>query len=157
MPRRRDPLPWRQEPAPPLGSVLDFMRLLWAIDHGLQLTSKRMAVALGITGLQRLVIRLVGQFPGISAGQVAAILHLDPSTVTPVLKDLTRSGLLDRRADPLDGRRLLLGLTAKGRVLDVPAPGTIETAVEKALNELPPAKVEAAKEVLSSLARALQG
>ncbi len=35
---------------PPLGKVLDFLRLLWAVDHGLNRTSKRMEVELGVTG-----------------------------------------------------------------------------------------------------------
>ena len=42
---------------PPLGAVLDFMRLLWAVDHALQSTSKRMESTFGLTGPQRLVVR----------------------------------------------------------------------------------------------------
>src|SRR5439155_8811053 len=66
---------------PPLGAVLDFMRLLWAVDHSLQSASKRMEAAYGITGPQRLVVRIVGRFPGIAAGRVAEILHVHPSTL----------------------------------------------------------------------------
>ncbi|HUJ27995.1 MAG TPA: MarR family transcriptional regulator, partial [Myxococcales bacterium] len=32
----------------PLGAVLDFMRLLWAVDHSLQSASKRMEAVYGI-------------------------------------------------------------------------------------------------------------
>ena len=42
-----------------LGRVLEFMRVLWAVDHALQSTSKWMEVRLGVTGPQRLVIRIV--------------------------------------------------------------------------------------------------
>ena len=52
----------------PLDPVLDFLRLLWSIEHGLQRMSKRMEGELGITGPQRLVLRIVGRFPGLSAG-----------------------------------------------------------------------------------------
>src|SRR5690606_29786655 len=83
-------------PAPPLGEVLDFMRLLWSIDHGLQTTSKRMEALLGITGLQRMVLRLVGRFPGISAGNLARILHVHPSTLTGVLKRLEEKQFVTR-------------------------------------------------------------
>ena len=41
---------------PPLGAVLDFMRLLWAVDHALQSASKRMEATFGMTGPQRLVV-----------------------------------------------------------------------------------------------------
>src|SRR5262249_10104350 len=40
-----------------LDPVLDFMRLLWSIEHDLQRMSKRMKGELGITGPQRLVLR----------------------------------------------------------------------------------------------------
>src|SRR5689334_23622938 len=48
-----------------LDPVLDFMRLLWSIEHGLQRMSKRMENEIGITGPQRLVLRVVGQYPGL--------------------------------------------------------------------------------------------
>src|SRR5438132_8459125 len=34
----------------------------------------------------RLVMRIVGRFPGIAAGRVAQILHVHPSTLTGILK-----------------------------------------------------------------------
>ena len=77
---------------PPLGAVLDFMRLLWAVDHALQSASKRMESAFGMTSPQRLVVRIVGRFPGIAAGRVAEILHVHPSTLTGVLKRLEARG-----------------------------------------------------------------
>jgi DNA-binding MarR family transcriptional regulator len=73
---------------PPLGAVLDFMRLLWAVDHALQSASKRMEANFGMTGPQRLVVRIVGRFPGTPAGRVSQILHVHPSTLTGILKRL---------------------------------------------------------------------
>ncbi len=122
---------------PPLGEVLEFLRLIWALDHALQRASKRMERSLGVTGPQRLAMRIVGRFPGILAGQLAAILHLHPSTLTGILKRLERQGLLTRRRDPRDARRALLGLTAKGRRLEeAVVAGTVEAAVRSALAEL---------------------
>src|SRR5213075_940670 len=103
---------------PPLGAVLDFMRLLWAVDHSLQSASKRMEATYGITGPQRLVVRIVGRFPGIAAGRVAEILHVHPSTLTGILKRLEQRGILQRRTDPRDARRALFSLTPKGKKLD---------------------------------------
>ena len=144
------------EALPPLGEPLEFMRLLWAIDHGLQMRSKRMAATLGVTGPQRLVIRIVGRFPGVSAGQLAGILHLHPSTLTGVLKRLERAGLLARRRDPRDARRAVLGLSAAGRRLDVMTAGTIESVMHEVLAKLPRHKVRFTREVLAALARRLE-
>src|ERR1700733_7143915 len=73
-----------------LDPVLDFMRLLWGIEHRLQSASKRMEASLGITGPQRLVLRVVSRFPGLSAGELARVVRLHPSTVTGILQRLVR-------------------------------------------------------------------
>lgn len=140
---------------PPLGEVLEFMRLLWAVDHGLQSTSKRMEATLGLTGPQRLVLRLVGRFPGITAGRLAQIMHVHPSTLTGVLKRMEKRGLLERKSDPLDGRKALFALTETGRALDVPAEGTVENAVQRAISRMPRARLVNAQEVLMALAEEL--
>ncbi|CAN94013.1 MULTISPECIES: MarR family winged helix-turn-helix transcriptional regulator [Sorangium] len=139
-----------------LGEVLDFMKLLWAVDHGLQSTSKRMEAKMGVTGPQRLVIRIVGRYPGISAGQLAEIMQLHPSTLTGVLKRLQERGIIERRVDPKDARRALLGLTARGRELDSLRTGTVEAAVRQALKSVPRRKLDAAQDVLAAVAEALQ-
>jgi DNA-binding MarR family transcriptional regulator len=139
---------------PPLGAVLDFMRLLWALDHALQSASKRMESTFGVTGPQRLVVRIVGRFPGIAAGRMAEILHVHPSTLTGVLKRLEARGLLQRRPDPRDARRALFMLTAKGRKHDTARTGTVEQAVRRVLAK-DPGKVTAAQEVLASLSEEL--
>ena len=138
----------------PLGAVLDFMRMLWALDHALQSASKRMEVSFGLTGPQRLVVRIVGRFPGIAAGRVAGILHVHPSTLTGILKRLEARGMLQRRPDPRDARRALFVLTAKGRKLDTIRTGTVEQAVRRVLAK-DAAKVAAAQEVLAALAEEL--
>lgn len=138
-----------------LGNVLEFMRVIWQLDHALHRTSKRMATHLGVTGPQRLVIRIVGRFPDIPAGRLAELLHLHPSTLTGILKRLERQGLLRRRADPQDARRSLLTLTDKGRSLNVDAGGTVEACVARALRKTPPQKLAAARTVLADIASRL--
>ncbi len=136
-----------------MGEVLEFMRLLWALDHGLQSTSKRMVTRFGITGPQRLVIRIVGHYPGISAGEVSDILHLHPSTLTGVLRRLEREGALKRTLDPEDHRRWHLYLTPKGRTFDRLQSGTVESGVKRALGRISKAKLKVAQEILSVLSR----
>jgi MarR family transcriptional regulator, organic hydroperoxide resistance regulator len=153
-PLRVSEVPPESEPHD-LGQVLEFMQALWAVDHELQSSSKRMEASAGITGPQRLVVRIVGRFPGIAAGRVSEILHLHPSTLTGVLKRLEAHGLLERRSDPADARRALLVLTAKGRAVDAVRGGTVEAGVRRALGKLPARSVAAAREVLEVLAAEL--
>src|SRR3954463_7246364 len=119
-----------------LPDVLQFMRLLWAIVHALQMRSKEMSKAFGVTGPQRLVLRVVGLFPGVSPGALAEILHLHPSTVTGVLQRLVSQGLLRRSTDPGDRRRTVLVLTAKGARVNTNRTGTVEEAVERTLKRV---------------------
>jgi DNA-binding MarR family transcriptional regulator len=117
----------------PLGETLQFMQRLWDLVHALEVRSRRMAKTLGVTGPQRLVIRVVGQAPGSMASRVAQILGLHPSTLSGILKRLERDGMLDRKVDPEDRRRVRFWLTAKGRRVDRERRGTVEAAVRRAL------------------------
>lgn len=141
--------------APQLGGVLDFMRLLWAVDHGLQATSKRMLATMGVTGPQRLAVRIIGRFPGISAGRLAKVLKVHPSTLTGILARLEARRLVTRWPDPKDARRALFGLTAGGRALNEIRAGTVEAALSRALAGVSDAQVRTAEEVLMVVIRAL--
>lgn len=138
-----------------LGPVLDFMRLVWAVDHGLAARSKLMETTMGVTGPQRFVLRVVGRFPKIAAGELAEILHLHPSTLTGILRRLESAGLVVRKHDPIDRRRALFILSPKGKRVDVPSAGTVEDAVKRALSGLRPQEVAAARTALTSLAAEL--
>lgn len=138
-----------------LGPTLEFLRLLWAVDHALQSASKRMARRLSVTGPQRLVIRLAGKRPGISAGDLADILLLHPSTLTGILKRLSDRGLIEMKADPGDRRRVRIQLTDSGRKLNSRAKGTVEAAVGRTLARVPARDVQAVDRVLSRLSRTL--
>jgi DNA-binding MarR family transcriptional regulator len=139
-----------------LPDVLQFMQLLWALVHGLEKTSKRMSSAIGVTGLQRLVLRVVGIFPGASAGDLAAILHVHPSTLTGVLQRLVAQRLLRRLDDPRDRRRAILRLTARGARVNRIARGTIESAVAAALEDVSSRDRAATRRVLERLTQCLE-
>ena len=144
------------EDAPPLGRTLDFMRTLWTIQNGLQAASKRMEATLGITGPQRVALRVIGRCPGISAKRLAHILQLHASTVTGVLGRLEQRKLIIRRADPRDGRGIRLFTTAAGRELTRSAAGTVEASVQRALRQIAPADLAVARGVLETLATAVR-
>jgi len=144
-------------PTESLDPVLDFMRLLWTIEHGLQSTSKHMENRLGITGPQRLVLRVVTQFPGLSAVDLSNIVRLHPSTLTGVIQRLVDKQLLVRDRDPHDGRRMRLRATRRASQFTRVSPGTVEAAVQQALSSVPSVHVRHARVVLAAVAEALEG
>jgi hypothetical protein len=66
----------------PAGDAIDLLRRIWAVDHAPQRWSKSMAATPGITGPQRLVIRIIGRFPSIHPRQLADMLYLHPRSLT---------------------------------------------------------------------------
>jgi DNA-binding MarR family transcriptional regulator len=140
----------------PLPDVLQFMQLLWAVVHGLERTSKRMTGDVGVTGPQRLVLRVVGLFPGMSAGDLAAILRVHKSTLTGVLQRLVAQRLLHRVDDPRDRRRAILRLTRRGLRANAVRSGTVEAAIEEALKGISDVDRRATRRVLERLARHLE-
>jgi DNA-binding MarR family transcriptional regulator len=138
-----------------MGPALDFLRLLWSVDHALQTSSKRVERSQGATGPQQLVLRIMSLKPGVTAGQIAHILHLHPSTLTGILQRLDQRGMIARKDDPTDARKSLLNLSAKGRKLVTGKGNATEAAIRKVLAKMP-GKVDAARELLASLTAELE-
>ena len=72
---------------------------------------------LGLTYTQYIVMMVMWEKETVSSRELAASLHLDYGTLTPVLKRLENSGYLNRNRDPRDERLLLLTITEEGRAL----------------------------------------
>ncbi len=148
------------KPAPrsaDLPDVLAFMQGLWAVVHRMERLSKQMGAQAGVTGPQRLVLRLIGLFPGLSAGDLATLLHLHPSTLTGILQRLDEQGLISREADPEDRRRTVLELTRRGMTASRTRGGTVEGAVATAFGRSTPAQLTATRKFLEQFAAALDG
>jgi trehalose 6-phosphate phosphatase len=139
-----------------LGPTLEFMRLLWGLDHALQRRSKWLSSRRGVTGPQRLALRIVGHMPHVSAGLLATTLKLHPSTLTGVLQRLERRGFLTRRVDGSDRRRVHLDLTDRGRAATRPLRGSVEDAVAQVLRREDPRELRATADLLRSLVRELE-
>lgn len=143
-------------PSGALDPTLTFMRALWRLEHALEKASKQMEDTHGVTGPQRLALRIIGVVPDIGPAALAAALHLHPSTITGILQRLETRGLLTRLRHASDGRRMHLRVTRAGARLNAPAaPGTVEQAVRLALARVPVREREATLAVLDRLATAL--
>jgi MarR family transcriptional regulator, organic hydroperoxide resistance regulator len=114
-----------------------------------------MGAELGITGPQRLVLRIVGRFPGLSAGDLAHIVRLHPSTITGILQRLVDRGLIERERHPDDSRRAKLKLGSRASSYTRGSRSTVERAVTETLEHVGPANVRAARRVLGELAKRL--
>ena len=136
-------------------SVLEFIRLMWSVDHELQRVSKRMVGRMGLTAPQRLAVRFIGRNAGLTLGGLAELLHMHPGTVTGIVRRLEEEGLVEQTRDAEDTRRRHLTLTAKGRRIDRTQKGTVEAAVRRTASALTPREFAVASRAMDLLARNL--
>jgi len=134
---------------------MDFLQVLWRTSHALERRSRHMEKAIGLTSPQRVVLRFLGRFPGVTAGQLARALHVDPGTLSASIRRLEARGLVERRRDPIDTRRVTLGLTRRGRALDVPHADSVEAVADALLAATPARDVAATTRVLDRFAELL--
>ncbi len=83
---------------------------------------------LGLTYPQYLVMLVLWEQQPQTVGALGARLYLDSGTLTPLLKRMEAAGYITRTRDPEDERRVVIGLTDKGKALReqaVHVPGTI--------------------------------
>ncbi len=139
-----------------LGPTLDFMRAVWGLNHALEVTSKLMEAELGVTAQQRMMVRIVGKFPGITAGRVADLLKVHRATVSVAINRLEQRKILKRGRDGSDQRRVTLTLTKKGEALDIAAKGTVESAVEYLIENASSRDLAATRRAILELISALE-
>ena len=109
------------------------------IVHALR-SSHRAAGNLELTGAQLFVLNVVGDADRpLSISEVAEKTETDQSTVSVVASRMVERGLLSRKQNATDTRRVELSLTARGRALKKRAPATIgQQRLAASLESLPP-------------------
>ncbi|MBA4778098.1 MAG: MarR family transcriptional regulator [Blastomonas sp.] len=82
---------------------------------------------LGLTYPQYLVMLVLWEEEPQTVGALGARLYLDSGTLTPLLKRMEQAGHVSRTRDAEDERRVLIGLTERGRALRADALHVPET------------------------------
>ena len=98
------------------GSDSEFRGLihdLIAYGHKLDACRDAFAAIAGVSGVQYEILMLVSRADGLSIGEVASRLHRSGAFITIEANKLAADGILEKVADPRDGRRVLLKNTAK--------------------------------------------
>jgi MarR family transcriptional regulator, organic hydroperoxide resistance regulator len=136
--------------------VLQFMRLIWAVDHELERCSKRMEMTHGLTVGQRMTLLMIHRNPDASATALALLMHVHPGTMSGMLKRLETAGFITRRGHLADARRYVLSLTPKGVAANRRRDGTFESAASDLLQAHSVNDIAAAERVLGSLSARLR-
>lgn len=120
---------------PPLGSnAMQMIGLLWKANHEMETLSKWMMRVLGVTGPQRMVLRIIDEHPDISAKDISKIAQIHPSTLTGILDRLCRADMIKRSRDQDDGRKARFIITTAGQRITQQRQGTVESAMRNSMN-----------------------
>lgn len=129
--------------------LISLRKLMRAID----LHSRYLSKHFGLTGPQLLVLRELSEWNEMSPGELARSISLSQATVTGITDRLEKRGLLTKRKNEIDRRRMVIQVTAAGQQLLEKAPPPIQESFLKRFDTLE--NWEQAM-ILSSLQRLVQ-
>jgi DNA-binding MarR family transcriptional regulator len=92
-----------------------FVFLLSVAQRRLQRWMAARTQASGVTAAQSGLLFILGQRDGVLIGEAGAALDLGPPGISGLVDRMTAANLIERRADPDDGRAWRLWLTPAGR------------------------------------------
>ena len=72
---------------------------------------------LDITYTQYITLMVMWEHKNISVKELGQILYLDSGTLTPVVKNLEKKGLVTKHRDPADERSVIVSITDSGMAL----------------------------------------
>jgi DNA-binding MarR family transcriptional regulator len=107
-------------------------RIMRAIDlHSRQLIGKY-----GISGPQLLILQELASLGEVPTGTLATAVSLSQATVTGIMDRLEKRGLVTRRRDHADKRRVLVTVTADGKRLLLAAPPPLQQSFVREFSRL---------------------
>jgi len=114
------------------------LRTIRRITRAIDLHSKRMVKATGMTVPQLLILQCIAETRKASIGAVAARVNLSQATVTSVVDRLQSQGLVTRERSGEDKRVVLVRLTADGERKLETAPEPMQAGFIRAFQALEP-------------------
>ena len=115
----------------------------------------RQQADLGLTPSQITALATVGREGPLTLGALADTEHVTPPSMTKIVERLEGLGLIERRADPVDRRRVLAAVTPAGETALATARARKDALLSTRIAELDPderARLAAALDVLDRLA-----
>ena len=104
---------------------------IYSATHAFNRFYKPRLDRLGLTYPQYLVMMVLWEKSPCTVGEVGEQLHLETGTLTPLLKRMEAAGLVARKRDASDERRVLVTLTEPGEALRAPAKSVPRALADK--------------------------
>jgi DNA-binding MarR family transcriptional regulator len=118
------------------GLATELAKLFARIGRGLRYRTRAARETLDITHSEGELLRLLDRRPGIRVNDAALELGVASNSVSTLVKQLNRVGLIERTSDPLDGRAACLRLTPLAEEWVTRLGNAREQAIDRALASL---------------------
>jgi DNA-binding MarR family transcriptional regulator len=151
-------LPLTEAPPRPASLTSSLADVLARIGRGLRYRTRAVREALDVTQSEGELLRLLDRKPGIRVHDAALELGVASNSVSTLVKQLSRAGLIERTVDPLDGRVAQLRLTPLAEEWTTQVGNAREAALARALETLEEtdrAALEAAVPAMRRLSKAI--
>ncbi len=114
----------------------DVIKALRRITRAIDLHSRELLQAYGLTSPQLAALRELGRREAVSMSELARAMHLSQATLTGVLDRLEKRGLARRARSGTDRRSVVVQLTDEGRVLLESAPPLLQEQFRRRYDQL---------------------
>lgn len=112
--------------------------------------------ALGVHVGQEMILFQLWKRDGLNQTELTACLGVEPPTTTKMVQRMEASGLVERRADPSDGRVVQVWLSPKGRALEQPVTQAWQTLENMTVGHLSAGERAILRELLSKIRLGLE-
>jgi DNA-binding MarR family transcriptional regulator len=99
--------------------------------------SRALANQSGLTPSQLIILQIIGKLENAVPSVIAREATLTQATVTSLIDKLERQGMVNRRRDTEDRRRVFVDLTDKGREALAGAPDLLQERFQSGFSKLP--------------------
>ena len=135
----------------------DVLRALRRIMRAIDLHSRQLAMAFGLTAPQLVSLRVIAEEGPISPSQLARQVSLSQGTITGIVDRLAARQLVTRERSSQDRRVVTVGVTDAGRALIETAPSPLQERFVSRLNALSSEEQAIIRLTLSKIVRMMDG
>jgi DNA-binding MarR family transcriptional regulator len=135
----------------------DVLRALRRIMRAIDLHSRQLATAYGLTGPQLVSLRVIAEQGPISPSQLAREVSLSQGTITGIVDRLSARQLVTRERSSRDRRVVTVGVTAAGLALIEAAPSPLQERFVTRLNALSEEEQAIIRLTLAKIVRMMDG
>jgi len=125
--------------------------------RAIDLHSRQLATAYGLTGPQLVCLRVIADLGPISPSQLAREVSLSQGTITGIVDRLTARQLVERERSSRDRRVVTVAVTSAGRALIATAPSPLQERFLSALKGLPGEQQNTIRTTLNEIVRMMGG